>query len=228
MNGNFCELRRLTTAGLDTNKESRLLSWIHKHYIRSSVIINDATHTCLHSKALRELRSFRYNVGGDHLYKYLYDYWYRESFWILWGRRHKNIALSQMTLKVEAHRSVLKSHFCCSSINLEWFFLRTLLLFGYSRKLKTTTKRYTLEPKSHSSGNSFQKHGNYKLLLKAPVSLTIPTGKRSHAAVLSGIEISFYARIWKDLPFPQYNEGTIRRDVPCIVIDMCGTVPGPE
>lgn len=48
----------------------------------------------LHNKMLAELRSFCNGLVGDVLHRYLYNNWYGDAFWRLWGIRNRQKSFS--------------------------------------------------------------------------------------------------------------------------------------
>lgn len=115
---------------VDAKVKSRILSFVENHYFRGSAFI-DATKATLCLKALVEHRSFcidleeifftiiftilgilqyrRKEIRRDRVDNYIYENWYRGTFWCLWGREDgKKVALSWTAMKVLAHWSVLK------------------------------------------------------------------------------------------------------------------------
>lgn len=91
----------------DSN-ETMLFKIVDLHFFQNSVIFGKNSQH-LRSDAFQEILQF-FNINEENeLLQYSLVSWYSEDSWKLWGRRHvSKVSLCRTTVRVEAHRFVIK------------------------------------------------------------------------------------------------------------------------
>lgn len=220
-------LRRDTTVvnDLDANGEKELLSLIDLHYFRSSVFIGSSPEH-LYARALDEVRSFFATRQNVHLQEYMMTCWYDTANWNLWGRRHdRKVSITRTTMKVEAHWSLLKRLFLMKfnrpRVDLLVHIVGTRLLV----KVHNDYDAMKNGLKKPSWWKSFVK--TWKKCREASTSVTSYNTRRdlfvcSCPQWQKGLFFLCKHLVQND-PCPFYNQVTINRSPPFLLIDTAST-----
>lgn len=185
----LAECRKQNLSSLTMTDETKLMSLMHTHYSRSTVLF-DRTDNELRALALAELHKFFEGKEESVFIEYMLKNWYDESHWRLWGRRSgRKVALSRTTMFVESHWSVLNCLYLLPynrpRVDLVVYIIDTRLMPKFENDFDSLEKGI----KNRLGGDHLQLNGKSVLVQRSMVCTT-PIMACSRAAARHGCEAS--------------------------------------